>query len=186
MPRPLRIQAPGAQYHVTSSGNPWRLLFRDDEDRAGFLDIVGDVVAARGWLCRSYCLLSTHYHLLVETPEPDLAAGMQYLNGCYGQRVNRWRGERGHVFEARYHAALLEGDGHRLELHRYIALNPVRAGLVASPEDSPWSSYCGLLDLTRPPAFLDVAGALQDFAMPTDEARRRLRRFVADGLSSPR
>ena len=82
MPRPLRIQAPGAQYHVTSSGNPWRLLFRDDEDRAGFLDIVGDVVAARGWLCRSYCLLSTHYHLLVETPEPDLAAGMQYLNGC--------------------------------------------------------------------------------------------------------
>lgn len=185
MPRPLRIQAPGAQYHITSSGNTARTLFRDDEERADFLDIVGDAVVGRGWLCRSYCLLSTHYHLLVETPEPDLAAGMQYLNGRYGQRVNRCRGEKGHVFEARYHSVMLEEDGHRLELHRYIALNPVRAGLVESPEDWRWSSYGALLEITRPPAFLDVAGALHDFADTTDQARRRLRAFVDDGLSSP-
>jgi len=186
IPRPLRIQAPGAYYHITASGNTKRTLFRDDKERVDFLDLLADVVAARGWLCRSYCVLSTHYHLLVETPEPDLAAGMQSLNGRYGQRVNWRRGEKGHVFQARYHSVLVETDGHRLELHRYIALNPVRAGLVASPEDWPWSSYCGLLEFTRPPAFLDVAGALQDFAMPIAEARRRLRRFVADGLTSPK
>jgi putative transposase len=185
MPRPLRIQAPGALYHVTSSGNTGRTLFRGDHERLDFLDIVADVVAARGWLCRSYCVLSTHYHLLVETPEPDLAAGMQYLNGRYGQRVNWRREEKGHVFEARYHSMLVERDSHRLELHRYIALNPVRAGLVAFPEDWPWSSYCCLLELAPSPAFLDIVGALRDFAAPIDEARRRLRRFVADGLSSP-
>jgi putative transposase len=184
MPRPLRIQAPGAQYHITSSGNTARTLFRDNEERADFLDMVGDVVAGRGWMCRSYCVLSTHYHLLVETPEPDLAAGMQYLNGRYGQRVNRWRREKGHVFEARYDSVLVEGDGHRLELYRYIALNPVRAGLVENPEDWRWSSYSALLELTPRPPFLDVAGALQDFAETTDQARRRLRTFVADGLSS--
>jgi putative transposase len=186
MPRPPRIQAPGALYHITSSGNTGRTLFRDDEERADFLDIVGGVVTARGWMCRSYCVLSTHYHLLVETPEPDLAAGMQYLNGCYGQRVNRRREEKGHVFEARYHSELVEEEGHRLEVHRYIALNPVRAGLAASPEHWPWSSYSGLLELTRPAAFLDVAGALRDFAMPADEARTKLRRFVGDGLGSRR
>jgi putative transposase len=184
MPRPLRIQAPGAQYHVTSSGNTARTLFRGDKERTDFLDMVGDLVAGRGWVCRSYCLLSTHYHLLVETPEPDLAAGMQYLNGRYGQRVNWRRGEKGHVFAARYDSVLVEGDGHRLELYRYIALNPVRAGLVENPEDWRWSSYAALLDLAPSPAFLDVAGALQDFAEATDSARTRLRTFVVDGLGS--
>lgn len=185
MPRPLRIQAPGACYHVTASGNTRRTLFRDDAERVDFLDLVADVVAARRWLCRSYCMLSTHYHLLIETPDPDLAAGMQYLNGRYGQRVNWRRGEKGHVFQARYSSVLVDGDGHRLELYRYIALNPVRAGLAENPEDWPWSSYGALLELAPSPCFLDVAGALEDFAEATDAAQARLRTFVSDGLSSP-
>jgi REP element-mobilizing transposase RayT len=184
MPRALRVQAPGAQYHITSSGNTARKLFRDDNERVDFLDMVGDVVAGRGWRCRSYCLLSTHYHLLIETPESDLAAGMQYLNGRYGQKANWRRGENGHVFRARYYSALVEGDGHRLELYRYIALNPVRAGLVKNPEDWRWSSYGALLELAPSPSFLDVAGALQDFAESTDRARTRLRMFIANGLGS--
>jgi putative transposase len=150
-----------------------------------FLDMVGEVVAERGWLCRSYCLLSTHYHLLIETPDPDLAAGMQYLNGRYGQRVNWRRGQKGHVFRGRYDAVLVEGEAHRLELYRYIALNPVRAGLAESPEDWPWSSYGALLEIAPRPGFLDVAGALRDFGEAADKARATLRTFVMDGLSSP-
>jgi len=184
MPRPLRIQVPGGLYHVTAHCNTGRLLFCDDAEHDEFLSIATDLIAGRAWSCRAYCLLTTHYHLLVETPEPDLAAGMRYLNGCYAQRINWRRGEKGHLFEGRYHAVMAEGDEHRTELQRYIAMNPVRASLVARPEDWRWSSYRALLGLARAPAFLDVEGALLDFAGRDDEARARLRSFVEDALLS--
>jgi putative transposase len=184
--RPHRIQFAGAQYHVTSSGNIGRRLFRDDRDRTEFLDLLGTVVAGHGWLCRGYCLLSTHYHLLIETPEPNLASGLQYVNGRYGQWSNRRREECGHLFQARYHSALVQTEGHRYEVHRYISLNPVRAGLVRQPEDWAWSSYGALLGVAPQPFFLDVTGALLDFASSPKKARDRLRTFIADGLTSGR
>ena len=182
VPRPHRVQVAGGLYHVTAHSNVGRLVFRDDRERKQFLRFLGVTVVRYGWSCRTYCLLSTHYHLLVSTPKADIAAGMQYLNGRYGRWVNWNRTERGHVFDSRYGAVLIESQGHATELHRYIALNPVRAGLVSKPEDWRWSSYGALLGQAKPLALLDAEGALSEFGPTRTEARRRLRSFVADGL----
>lgn len=184
MPRPHRVQVAGGLYHVTAHSNVGRLAFRDHRERKRFLVLLGATVLRRGWSCRAYCLLSTHYHLFLTTPQADIAAGMQYLNGRYGQWANWNRTERGHLFEARYGAVLVESQGHATEVHRYIALNPVRAGLVTRPEEWKWSSYSAVLGLVNPLPLLDVEAALADFASTPAEARRRLRSFVSDGLLS--
>lgn len=182
VPRPHRVQVAGGLYHVTAQSNIGRLVFRDDRERKRFLVFLGATIARQGWSCRSYCLLSTHYHLLVATPQADIAAGMQFLNGRYGQWANWNRTERGHVFNSRYGAVLVESQGHAAELYRYIALNPVRAGLVTKPERWKWSSYAALLGLVKPLPVLDVKAALAEFGSTEVEARRRLRSFVAEGL----
>ena len=184
VPRPPRVQVAGGLYHVTAHSNVGRLAFRDDRERKRFLVLLEATILRYGWSCRGYCLLSTHYHLFMTTPQPDIAAGMQYLNGRYGQWANWNRTERGHVFEARYGAVLVESQGHATEVHRYIALNPVRAGLVARPEKWKWSSYSAVLGLVDPLPFLDVDAALADFGSTPTEASRRLRSFVLDGLMS--
>lgn len=183
MPRPARIQISGALYHVTAQANTGRVAFTDDVDRVNFLELVEEVVQRRQWSCRSYCLLSTHYHLLVLTPEPDLAAGMQYLNGRYGQWANWRRSERGHVFGGRYGSRMVTSEGHALEVHRYIALNPVRAGLVGNPLDWPWGSLRALLGRRKPESFLDLQSVLDEFGPSARSARRRLRSFIWDGLA---
>jgi putative transposase len=182
VPRPLRLQIAGGLYHVTAHSNLGRVVFQDDAERAQFLDVLETGVARRGWSCRSYCLLSTHYHLLIATPEPDLSAGMQYLNGRYGQWANWSRGECSHVFQGRFGSKLIESESHALEVHRYIALNPVRAGLVRDPEEWPWSSLGAVLGRRQPLGFLDVDAALTDFGAHKATARRLLRRFVREGL----
>lgn len=183
MPRPLRLQVPGGLYHITARANCGRAAFEDDDDRAQFLNVLEGVVHRHEWSCRSYCVLSTHYHLLCLTPQPDLAAGMQYLNGRYAQWANWRRSERGHIFEGRYGAVLVESDSHALEVHRYIALNPVRAGLVRGPVDWPWSSLQYLLGHRPPPSFLDVRAVLEEFGPSVASARRRLRTFIRDGIA---
>jgi len=86
MARPLRIEFEGALYHITSRGNAREKIFLDDEDRSDFLATLGETVKRFGWICRAYCLMSNHYHLLLETPAPNLSRGMQLLNGVYTQR----------------------------------------------------------------------------------------------------
>lgn len=181
VPRPHRLQLAGGIYHLMARANVGRLAFADDPERQQFLAFVTALVARRRWSCRAFCLLSTHYHLLVATPEADVAAGMQYLNGRYAQWVNWYRGERGHLFDSRYRSVLVENEAHGMELHRYIALNPVRAGLALKPEDWQWSSFAALAGLRQAPALLDVQGALRDFG-PGEPARRRFWAFVWDGL----
>jgi REP element-mobilizing transposase RayT len=183
VPRPPRLQVANGVYHVTARSNLRRLAFQDDAERAQFLTVLEDGVTRCGWSCRAYCLLSTHYHLLVATPEPDLSVGMQYVNGRYAQWANWSRRERSHVFEGRFRSVLVESDSHYLELHRYIALNPVRAGLVRNPEHWPWSSLRATLGHEKPLAFLDVDAVLEDFGTTAASARRRLRMFLKDGLS---
>jgi putative transposase len=182
VPRPPRLLVPGGLYHVTSHSNVGRIVFEDDFERAQFLDFLEAGVARCGWSCRSYCLLSTHYHLLIATPDPDLSAGMQYLNGRYAQWANWRRGERSHVFEGRFQSVLVETESHALEAHRYIELNPVRAGLVSDPAEWPWSSFGAIAGLVRPPGFLDVDAALALFGASKAIARRRFRMFVREGL----
>ena len=184
MPRPPRLNLAGGLYHVTARSNVGRTVFRDDDERAQFLALLELGVIRRGWSCRSYCLLSTHYHLLVATPEPDLSLGMQYVNGRYAQWANWNRSERSHVFEGRFKAVLVETESHALEVLRYIALNPVRAGLVRSPEAWPSSSFRALLGWERPLGFLDVDGVLAELGESKTTARRRLRAFVRDGLAA--
>ena len=183
VPRPPRVQVAGGLYHVTAHSNVGRVVFRDDEERAQFLAVLELGVTRCGWSCRSYCLLSTHFHLLIATPEPDLSAGMQYVNGRYAQWANWHRGERSHVFEGRFGSVLVETESHALEVHRYIALNPVRAGVVRDPEEWRWSSLRAVLGRERPLPFLDVDTVLAEFGASKATARRRLRTFLREGLA---
>jgi putative transposase len=177
-PRPHRIQAAGAIYHLTSRGNSGRPIFLDDRDRQLFLMLFGMVVDRYGWHCYGFCLMTTHYHLLVMTPRPDLARGMQLLNGLYAQRFNRRHAHEGHVFRGRYHSTLVEREGHLVELHRYLSLNPVRAGVCQSPHDWPWSGYRATIGVERAPSFLTVEPILELFAGSEGTARKRLVAFV--------
>jgi putative transposase len=182
MARPPRLQVPGGIYHITSHANAGRDLFAGDAERRVFLDILATVIPGRGWSCMAYCLMTTHYHLLVQTPRADLAAGMQYLNGRSAQRINRLRREKGHLFDARYGAEFVETEQHAFNAHRYIALNPVTAGIVTRPENWPWSSYRALIGLAPAPTFLDVQAALLIFGAEPEAGRARLVEFVQDGL----
>jgi putative transposase len=178
MPRPHRVQAADAIYHITGRGNSGRPIFRDDRDREVFLLLLGLLVERYGWHCYGYCLMTTHYHLLVMTPKPDLARGMQWLNGVYAQRFNRRHAHGGHVFRGRYNSTHVEREGHLVELHRYLSLNPVRAGICRSPREYPWSSYRATIGLEPTPSFLTIEPILELFASSNAIGRKRLVAFV--------
>ncbi len=178
VPRRPRPQFPGAIYHVTSRGNRKRVIFVDDVDRGSFLDTFASVVARHGWICTAFCLMGTHYHLALETPAGDLAAGMQRLNSHYAQSFNQRHKDVGHVFQGRYHSVLVEREEHLLALWRYVALNPVRAEACARPEDWRWSSYRAVVGLAPPPRFLSVAPVLATFGNDPLAASDWFRAFV--------
>jgi putative transposase len=175
VPRPLRIQVPGGIYHVTTRGVRQTLIYRENADRDAFLAILGVVVSRRYWICHAYCLMGNHYHLLVETPDPDIAAGMQLLNGFYAQYFNDRHGERGHVFDRRYASELIETEQHLAASCCYIALNPVRAGLCETPAQWEWSSYLPMVGARPSPEFLTVDWALGLFGHEPERARSAFR-----------
>jgi len=181
MARPLRVEYPGAVYHITSRGNAGQAIFRDDVDREAFLAALGFAVSRHGWLCHSYCLMANHYHLLLETPEANLSEGMRQLNGLYTRRFNRRHGQRGHVLEGRFKSILVDRDAYLLELARYVVLNPLRAGVVEHLEDWEWSSYRAIAGETFSPAFLTTDFILAQFGAHRRQAQERYRRFVAEG-----
>jgi len=127
--------------HVTSRGNERKAIFYSDGDRLIFSDVLAEVCRRFNWIVHAYCQMDNHYHLLVETPDGNLSKGMRHLNGVYTQRFNRKQNRIGHVFQGRYKAILVDKDSYLLELARYIVLNPVRARMLRSAEDWPWSSY---------------------------------------------
>src|SRR4030042_6670680 len=139
MARPLRIEFPGAVYHVTSRGNERKAIFRDDQDRKMFLDALVEVARRYNWLCHAYCLMGNH--LLIDTPDGNLSIGMRQLNGICTQRFNKRHGRVGHLFQGRFKAVLVQKDSHLLEACRYVVLNPVRAKGGERPEEWVWSSY---------------------------------------------
>jgi putative transposase len=185
MARPLRIEFPGALYHVTSRGNARQRVFRDGEDRKTFLATLGWVVERFGWRCHAYCLMDNHIHLLIETPQPNLSRGMRQLNGVYTQRFNRRHKKGGHLFQGRFQAILVEKEGYMLELARYIVLNPVRAKMVKTPERYPWSSYRAMVGSASVPPALVTDWILEQFAGTRAAARRRYATFVHEGIGVP-
>jgi len=181
MARPLRIEFDGAVYHITSRGNAREKIFLTERDRIEFLDVLAEVVSRFGWICHAYCLMSNHYHLLVETPLPNLSKGMQLLNGVYTQRFNRATKRSGHVFQGRFKAILVEKDSHLLELARYVVLNPVRAKAARSARAWPWSSYRATAGQTEVPEFLTIDWILSQFGTKRASAVRAYRQFVSQG-----
>lgn len=178
MARPLRVQFPGAVYHVTARGNSGQRIFLDPYDHSMFLDTLAEAIERYDWICHAYCLMPNHYHLLLETREATLSRGMRHVNGVYTQRVNRRHQRYGHLFQGRYKAILVEKEQHLLELARYIALNPVRARLAACPSQWPWSSFGPTAGLTRAPDWLTTDWLLGQFDGRREIAQHAYRQFV--------
>jgi REP element-mobilizing transposase RayT len=185
MARPLRIELPGALYHVTSRGDGREDIFLAPGDRRLLLDVLAGVRERFNWVIHAYCLMTNHYHLLVETPDGNLARGMRELNGVYTQRFNRVHGRVGHVFQGRYKAILVQKDAYLLELARYVVLNPVRAGLVRAAKDYPWSSYRAMTHQAATPPWLETRVILAAFGEQEEDAVAGYRRFVAEGKGQP-
>ena len=156
MARPLRIEFPGAVYHLTSRGNARQRIFLNNDDRKLFLETLFHVVTRYGWLCHSYCLMDNHYHLLVETPKPTLCSGMRHLNGVYTQTYNRRHKKVGHILQGRYKAILVEKEAYLLELCRYVVLNPLRVKARDRVDQWKWSSYRVTAGLARAEKFLTI------------------------------
>ena len=182
MARPLRIEFPGALYHVTSRGDRREPIFEDDEDRLKFMDVLAEVVKRFNWVCHVFCLMTNHYHLVVETPEGNLSKGMRQLNGMFTQASNRRHKRVGHIFQGRFKGILVDKDSYLLELARYVVLNPVRAGMVKHPKEYPWSSYGMMVGYVLTPSWLAADGVLALFGTRRAEARRRYVQFVAEGV----
>ena len=184
MARPLRIEFPGAIYHVTSRGNAQASIFLDDIDRNTFLSVLGLTMRRFNVICHAYCLMTNHFHLLLETPDANLSKAMRQFNSVYTQAFNRRHGRVGHVLQGRFKSIVVDRDAYLLELCRYIVLNPVRAEMVKEPGKYPWSSYRPTAGLQKKPDFLAVDWILEQFGADRVQARKEYRLFVKAGLDS--
>ena len=185
MARPLRLEFAGALYHLTSRGDGRETIFLSDGDRRVFLDVVAAVWERYNWALHAYCLMTNHYHLLVETPDANLSKGMRQLNGVYTQRFNHSHNRTGHVFQGRYKAILVQQDAYLLELARYVVLNPVRAQMVRTAGEWPWSSYRAIIGEAKPPEWLETRAILAAFGETEAKAVERYAQFVAEGKGQP-
>lgn len=181
MARPPRIELPGGLYHVMSRGRHDGPIYENEQDRRSCLALVAEAVERYDWRCYAYCQMIDHYHLVLRTIKPNLSAGMRFLNGVYTQDVNRRHCRSGPVLQGRYKTVLVDPIRYFLPLCRYIVLNPVRAGLVPSPGDWPWSSYRATVGEEPMPSWLSADSLLIQFSTDRDEARSRYRDYVAKG-----
>lgn len=182
MPR-QRDFAPGI-FHITSHSVRSTELFRDDIDRMRFLTELAGTVATYGWTCIEVCVITTHYHLLIETFDESLPFGMHRINFRHACRFNSRHRLRGHVFEARYFSDRIMSEAHLLAAYAYIARNPVDAGVCSSCEAWPWSSH-GALCAGRPMTFVDASRVLGCFDEDAEIALERLRAFVDASVTVP-
>ena len=184
MARPLRINYPGALYHITARGNERKAIVRDDDDRKRFVQTVAQVVERYRIICYAWVLMDNHYHLLLETPDANLSRALRHLNGTYTQAYNQRNNRVGHLFQGRFKSILVEKESYLLELCRYIVLNPVRAGLVQHPRQWSWSSYRATAGEESVPSWLTSGWVLSQFNRKRKEALVAYRRFVGEGIKS--
>lgn len=185
MARPLRIEYAGALYHITARGNTRADIYFNDVDRLNFLDLLAQTCEQFDCLCHAYCLMGNHYHLLLEKSQANLAKAMRFLNGVYTQRINHRYQRVGHLFQGRYKSTLVQSDSYLLELARYIVLNPVRAGMVHTAEQWPWSSYRATAAICEPAPGLTTDCILSQFAASRTKAAAKYCAFVAAGKNLP-
>ena len=181
MARPLRIEYPGAFYHVTSRGNEQKDVFRSRRDREQFLSYLQTASERYGAVIHAYCLMSNHYHLMLETPEGNLSQIMRHINGAYTTYFNVKRKRAGHLFQGRYKAIIVDADAYALELSRYIHLNPLRVGMVIKPEEYQWSSYRSFIGLAETPEWLKTGFILGCIGARDDT--NKYRQFVEDAMN---
>ena len=188
MSRPLRIEFPGAIYHVTSRGDRREPIFEDDADRQNLLEVLAQAMDRFDAEVLAYCLMGNHYHFVLHTRAANLLRLMRHLNGVYTQNFNRQHQKVGHLFQGRFKAVLVDRDAYLLEVCRYVELNPVRARMVDDPAAWPWSSYRAHVGLAPTPAWLDTAGLhgylLGRAPVSAADARRAAARYatlVAEG-----
>ena len=189
MSRPLRIEFPGAVYHVTARGDRREAIFLDDDDRVLWLRTLAEALARFDAMALAFCLMGNHYHLVLRTQRANLSRLMRHVNGVYTQRFNRRHGKTGHVFQGRFKAIVVDRDAYLVEVCRYVDLNPVRAGLVDDPAAWRWSSCRLHLGLDEAPPWLDSAallgqGACAGPAPQADADWRRARAGYAAHLAA--
>jgi putative transposase len=178
MARPLRIEFAGALYHLTSRGNERRTIFRSHRDRKAFLGFLGLAAKRFGWSVTGWVLMTNHFHLVVQTAEPNLSRGMHWLNSAYAGWFNRVHKRCGHLYQGRFKAFLIDKEAYFAEVLRYVVLNPVRAKMVERPEDYKWSSYRATAGLEIAPEWLDLATVLPLFGGDREPAQAAYREFV--------
>jgi REP element-mobilizing transposase RayT len=180
MARPLRIEYAGAFYHVMHRGNAGEDLFRSESDREKLLHYFSKAVERYAIKVHTYCLMTNHYHLLIETPQPNLSQAIKWINVSYAAYFNHKRKRRGHLFQGRFKAVLVDADEYLKHLSRYIHLNPLRAGMVENCRDYRWSSYPAFGGYTKPPEWLETHWLLSIFGNDQREAKKRYRDFVEE------
>jgi putative transposase len=185
MARPLRLALAGALYHVTSRGDRREAIYFDDDDRERWLELFAQVCKRYNWVCHAWCQMSNHYHIVIETVEGNLSQGMRQLNGVYTQSNNRKYQRVGHVFQGRYKAIIVEKESYLLELARYVVLNPLRARMVQSLTDWPWSSYASMIGREAAASWLQTDWILSQFSPQRDRAIAAYADFVRAGVGLP-
>jgi putative transposase len=183
VPRPLRIDIPDGIHHVAALAVDKEVVFREPADRRRLFVQLEEIVQCYEWSCSAYCLMGTHFHLIVHTLQANLSRGIQHLCGSYAQWFNWKYGRRGHLFGRRFASAHIVTDSHLLEAHRYVACNPVRAGLCNEPARWRWGSYRAISGLEPAPAFLDTDRVLSLFGLRRAAAQSAFRAFI-DAASS--
>lgn len=186
MGRDPRIEEAGAIYHIGSKGNRGCRIYADDSEFGVFLRLLGRVTDRYAWICHSYCLMTNHYHLVVQLREGGLSDGMRELNGGFSRFTNARHGLEGHLFRNRFWSDPILDEARMFRTARYVVLNPVRAGLSEKPEDWPWSSYRACMGIDYAPPFLAVNQHLEHFGSDLAAARRTFSEFVQEGIAERR
>ena len=177
MARPLRIEFAGGLYLITTWGNARLPIVESDNDRELFLQVLGDTIDRFKWLCHAYVIMENHYHLVVETPMPNLSRGMRQLNGVYTQLYNSRHNRIGHLFHGRYKSFVVE-PAMLLESSKFVVTNPARVGMVSDPAYYLWSSYRSTAGMREPEPWLYTEGVLSAFGEQAD-AKEAYKAFIA-------
>ena len=183
MARPLRVEYPGAFYHVMNRGNAGGALYKTRRDREKFLEYLENAAEKFSLRIHTYCLMSNHYHVIVETPGSNLSKAMQWLQVSYAAYFNHKRARVGHLFQGRFQAILVDADEYLIPLSRYIHLNPVMAKIVKNPKEYNWSSYSAFIGKIKPFPWLETELVISQFGKRAKQARERYKEYV-EGINT--